>query len=194
MSQKTIDLRIQKQNIVISSIFPQPLFRKGFFLLSFSLSDFTLAFLTFCKVFMKKWLCLFAVGGFYLIGEETALVYPHNEVKQYSMHGNFQKGLATKAMGSKQFEIWQASIAVGSKTPKHVHDTEEVFIVLKGELLVVIGDEEVHCKAPATLICPANIPHQLINIGDEPTEHILVLGIDSKIFDSSGNIMHLPWR
>lgn len=49
-------------------------------------------------------------------------------------------------------------------------------------------------KAPATLICPANVPHQLINIGEEPTDQILVIGIDSKIFDSGGKEMFLPWR
>ncbi len=121
-------------------------------------------------------------------------VYPHDALQQYSMHGNFQKGLATKSMGAKQFEVWRASIAVGSRTPRHVHETEEVFIVLKGKILAIVGDEEVECIAPATLICPANIPHQLINIGDEPTDQILVLGIDSKICNAEGEEMQLPWR
>ena len=113
-------------------------------------------------------------------------VHPHEEITQYSMHGNFQKGLATKAMGAQQFEVWRASIAVGSRTPRHVHETEEVFIVLKGKILAIIGDQEIECSAPATLICPANVPHQLINIGDEATDQILVLGIDSKISNMSG--------
>jgi quercetin dioxygenase-like cupin family protein len=129
-----------------------------------------------------------------LLSTEKSPVYPHDQIPQYSMHGNFQKGLATKSMGAKEFEIWRASIAVGSRTPKHVHETEEVFIILKGEILAVIGDREYHCKAPATLICPAHIPHQLINVGDEPTDQILVLGVDSKIFDSTGAVMELPWR
>lgn len=143
---------------------------------------------------MKKWLGL---SVFYLalnLSAENTVVHPHDEIKQYSMHGNFQKGLSTKSMGAKEFEVWRASIAVGSKTPKHVHETEEVFILLKGELLVVVGEKEFHCKAPATLICPANVPHQLINVGDGPTDQILVLGIDSKISDLSGQIMQLPWR
>lgn len=125
---------------------------------------------------------------------EDNFAFPHDEIKQYSMHGNFQKGLATKGMGSHEFEIWRSSIAVGSKTPRHTHETEEVFILLKGEVIAMIGEKEVRCKAPATLICPANIPHQLINVGEEPTDQILVIGIDSKIFDSSGKEMLLPWR
>jgi len=43
--------------------------------------------------------------------------FPHSEIKQYSMHGNFQKALASKAMGSREFEIWRASIAVDQKLP-----------------------------------------------------------------------------
>lgn len=124
----------------------------------------------------------------------NSLVYSHDDIKQYSMHGNFQKGVVTKAMGAKQFEVWRASIAVGSRTPLHVHESEEVFVVLKGKILAKVGDQEVECIAPGTLICPANVPHQLINIGDEPTDHLLVLAIDSKIYNADGVEMELPWR
>jgi quercetin dioxygenase-like cupin family protein len=129
---------------------------------------------------MKTCLSYLSVVMLCSLGAEETLMHPHEDIRQYSMHGNFQKGLATKEMGAKQFEVWRASIAVGSKTPRHVHETEEVFIVLKGKILAIVGDQEIECTAPATLICPANVPHQLINIGDEPTDQILVLGIDSK--------------
>jgi len=138
-------------------------------------------------LFIAAFLCGFAFA-------EEACVHPHDQIKQYSMHGNFQKGLATKAMGASEFEVWRASIAVGSKTPLHVHESEEIFIVLKGKIRAIVGTEEFECQAPATLICPANIPHQLINIGDEPTDQILVLGIDSKIHNMKGEEMQLPWR
>ena len=121
-----------------------------------------------------KTLLLLCLAFASLFSEET-LVHAHSEIKHYSMHGNFQKGLATKAMGAKEFEVWRASIAVGSRIPLRIHETKEVFIVLKGKIHAIIGDQEFDCVAPATLICPANIPHQLINIGDEPTDQILVL-------------------
>jgi quercetin dioxygenase-like cupin family protein len=147
------------------------------------------------KVFMKKWICLFTLSLASYLQAADSPVTSHDQIQQFSMHGNFQKGLATKALGAKEFEVWRSSIAIGSKTPLHVHETEEVFIILKGEILATIGGEEYRCKAPATLICPANVPHQLINIGTEPTDQILVLGIDSKISDvASGKEMVLPWR
>ncbi len=144
---------------------------------------------------MKKWIGLLSVLALCALNaEETKFVYPHDTIQQYSMHGNFQKALASKEMGAKQFEIWRSSLSVNSKTPRHIHETEEVFILLKGKLLVIIGEQKIECTAPATLICPANVPHQLINIGDEPTDQILVLGIDSKICDEKGQEMKLPWR
>ena len=137
---------------------------------------------------------LFGILCFSCLSAEETYTFPHSDIKQYSMHGNFQKGVATKAMGSDKFEIWRSSISVGSKTPRHCHETQEVFILLKGEMLAIIGDKEVRCVAPCTLICPANVPHQLINVGQEPTDQILVLGIDSKIVDMEGKEMRLPWR
>lgn len=143
---------------------------------------------------MKKWMVLFAVFAICSLFSEEATVYSHDDLKLFSMYGNSYRGLATKETGAKEFEVWRASLAVGSKSPRHVHETEEVFIVLKGHILAIVGDQEYHCVAPSTLICPANIPHQLINVGDEPSDQILILGVDSKISDLEGKELHLPWR
>ena len=125
---------------------------------------------------------------------EEASVHSHNDLKLHTMYGNSYRGLATKETGAKEFEVWRASLAVGSKSPKHVHETEEVFIVLKGHILAIVGDKEYHCIAPSTLVCPANVPHQLINVGDVPSDQILILGIGSKISDLEGIALNLPWR
>ena len=136
-------------------------------------------------------LSLLAVFSLY---SETATVHSHDDLKLHAMYGNTYRGLATKETGAKEFEVWRASLAVGSKSPRHVHETEEIFIVLKGHILAIVGDQEYHCIAPSTLICPANVPHQVINVGDEPSDQILILGIDSKISDLGGKELHLPWR
>lgn len=104
------------------------------------------------------------------------------------------KLLRQQRMGSEEFEIWRTSWEVGGATPKHTHDTEEIFIFLKGKGHAVIGDREFDFEAPCTIICPAHVPHQLFNAGDEPTDSILVMGVSSKIQDIHGNAMHLPWR
>ncbi len=142
---------------------------------------------------MKKW-CLLGLLGFLPLSAEECYVYPHADLKQFALYGNSYRSIATQSMGVKQFEMWRSSIGVGSKTPLHVHETEEIFVLLRGKLRATIGDQEVFCTAPATLVCPANIPHQLFNAGDEPTDQILVLGMDSKIYDPEGHEMQLPWR
>lgn len=143
---------------------------------------------------MKNRFALFAIFSVLFLSGEEASLHPHDELKLHSMYGNSYRGLATKETGAKEFEVWRASLAVGSRSPRHVHETEEVFIILKGHILAIVGDQEYHCIAPSTLICPANVPHQLINVGHEPSDQILILGIDSKISDLEGKELSLPWR
>jgi quercetin dioxygenase-like cupin family protein len=141
---------------------------------------------------MVKLIC--TVLAIFTLYSNEATVHSHDELHLHSMFGNTYRGLATKETGAKEFEVWRASLAVGGKSPRHIHDTEEVFIVLKGHIRAIVGDQEHDCVAPCTLICPANIPHQLINVGDVPSDQLLILGIDSKISDLEGKELHLPWR
>ncbi len=143
---------------------------------------------------MKTSFIFAAVLAVVSLGAEEARVTSHDDIKLHSLFGNSYRGLATREVGAKEFEVWRASLAVGSKSPRHVHETEEVFIVLKGHILAIVGDKEYHCVAPSTLVCPANVPHQLINVGDEPSDQILILGIDSTISDLEGKELRLPWR
>ena len=129
-----------------------------------------------------------------LLQADDAFVHPHQNISEYRMFGNTYKAVSTKAMGAKEFEIWKSNLGVGSKTPRHVHETEEVFVLLKGKIKAIIGEKELICTAPTTLICPAHIPHELINIGDESTEQFAVLGINSKICDVNDIEMKMPWR
>lgn len=124
-----------------------------------------------------------------------AVVVPHADVQTFENRGNKIQGVATKPKGASQFEVWHASIAPKSSTPPHHrHETEEIFIFLKGKGKAVVDDEETTFEAPCTLILPAMIPHQVFNTGDDPTDHFVVIGAGSKIFDQDGVEMHLPWR
>ena len=121
-------------------------------------------------------------------------VIPIDTVKVFEMNGNKLQGLATKSHGAKEHEVWRTSIAPGSKTPRHVHSSEETFVILKGEGIVVVGKEKVPFKAPCTVIAPAGVPHQVINTGKKPTEAIVIVGIDSEIRSAKNEVMNLPWR
>lgn len=125
----------------------------------------------------------------------NAMVIPHATNQAFEHRGNKISALATKAKGSPQYEVWRASIASNSSTPPHHwHETDEVFIFLKGKGKAIVGGTETEFEAPCTVILPAKIPHQIVNTGSEPTDHFVVIGSDSKIFDKDNIEMHLPWR
>jgi mannose-6-phosphate isomerase-like protein (cupin superfamily) len=139
-----------------------------------------------------KWLILTFL--FVTSAYTQAIVVPHTELKDYTLNGNGLKGLATPGLGAKQFEIWRTTWAVGACTPKHTHETEEIFILLKGRGKVVIDGQETFFEAPCTIIAPAHKEHQFFNTGTEPTDAIVVLGMGSEIINQDKQPMTLPWR
>jgi mannose-6-phosphate isomerase-like protein (cupin superfamily) len=121
-------------------------------------------------------------------------VVPHTQLAVFENNGNQLVGIATKSMGAQSFEVWRTSIAPGSATPAHRHATEEVFIFLSGSGRAKIGEKTFEFSAPATVIAPAGLEHQFFNTGAIATDAIVVVGIDSAIYDHAGKEMSLPWR
>jgi mannose-6-phosphate isomerase-like protein (cupin superfamily) len=121
-------------------------------------------------------------------------VISHAELAEFENQGNVLVGLATASLGAHDFEIWRSSVEPGGSTPLHVHDTEEIFILLRGKGKLIVGDRTVEFEAPATVIAPAFVPHQLVNTGDIPTDQIVVVGLGSEIKNEAGKVMDLPWR
>lgn len=121
-------------------------------------------------------------------------VIAHGGLKSFTNNGNTLVGIATRSQGANSFEVWRSSVAPGGSTPLHKHETEEVFIVLRGQGEVQVGDQVIQFKAPATVIAPAGVPHQLRNTGDEPTDQIVIVGVGSAIYGADGNVLNLPWR
>lgn len=140
---------------------------------------------------MKKLLfLLFPIFAF----ATHAIVIDHNDLPEFGKAGAKLKGLATPSLGAQQYEVWHSTLAPGGCTPIHTHETEEIFIYLAGKGKVVMGEDETYFEAPCTVICPANVEHQFFNVGDEPSDHIVILGIDSTIVNVDKEVMHLPWR
>jgi mannose-6-phosphate isomerase-like protein (cupin superfamily) len=124
-----------------------------------------------------------------------AIVIPHEKVQEFALGGITIRALAAKSTGAKQFEIWRSSVPPGSSPPPtHLHNSEEIFIFLKGKGKFIVGGEETEFSAPCTVIAPANVPHAYVNTGEEPTDAIVIIEIDSKIYDADNNVMDFPWR
>lgn len=122
------------------------------------------------------------------------VVVPHDGLQTYENNGNELVGIATRSLGAVEHEVWRSRVAVGSATPLHTHESEEIFVFLKGRGRARIGDQTVEFTAPATVIAPAGVPHQFFNTGEEPTDAIVVVRPGSQITNAEGAPMDLPWR
>jgi quercetin dioxygenase-like cupin family protein len=152
---------------------------------------------------MKKYLLLSLMATLYCSSgyshendEHTGqgAVISMEKVKIFKNNGNSIQGIATPAKGAKEIEVWKSSVAPGKSTSLHTHDSEEVFVIFKGEGEALIGDTTIKFKAPAVLIAPANLEHQFKNTGAEPTDHIVIIRANSKIYDAKQDLLSLPWR
>jgi uncharacterized RmlC-like cupin family protein len=127
------------------------------------------------------------------IRPQQGQVIAHEDLKEYCVKGTLIQGVSTRGLGAQEFEMWRVSLDVGSATESQVYTTEEVVMVLRGEGSVLMGEEEWAFEGPCTIICPAYVPHSFINLGEEPTDAIHVLGTGAFIYDERG-VLDLPWR
>ena len=71
--------------------------------------------------------------------------------------------------------LLDVSLASGIAVPRHTHTREdEAYLVLAGELEVIVGVEKFVLRAGDTLMAPRGIPHQLRNSGDVENHYLLV--------------------
>src|SRR5690606_29461250 len=96
-----------------------------------------------------------APGGPEAPSRTAPRVVAHTDLPRFENSGNALLGVATASLGASSFEVWRSSIAAGSRTPSHTHETEEIFVVLAGQGRAHIGDQVFDFVAPATVIAPA---------------------------------------
>lgn len=75
--------------------------------------------------------------------------------------GALLKFMATGAETDGQFWLAEQLSPAGYASPVHMHTREdEFFVVLEGELIIRIGDDEHKLGVGASAFAPRNIPHQ----------------------------------
>lgn len=58
--------------------------------------------------------------------------------------------------------------------PLHVHDFDETFYLLDGELTVQLGETTFPARAGELVFAPRGVPHTLANLGGAPARYLLV--------------------
>jgi len=82
--------------------------------------------------------------------------------------GVIRQAIVDRDSGGGALHTTYITIAPGSSVRLHHHKVEESMMVLEGEGLAVLGDEQMPIKAHETLLAPAGVKHGFINTGSVP--------------------------
>lgn len=67
----------------------------------------------------------------------------------------------------RSFVMGQSQIYPGGGIPRHAHENEEVYVLLKGQARMVVGDQALDLSEGDAVYLPPNVPHELRNPGPE---------------------------
>jgi mannose-6-phosphate isomerase-like protein (cupin superfamily) len=117
-----------------------------------------------------------------------------SDLQTFDFPGIVHQTIASKGLGSKGLEIWRQSLAPQAETPVHLHECEEVVVVLQGSGRVMMDGKKLDFVANSTLIIPPDTLHQIVNTGDE---ELLVIGCFNSspvaAYATDGEKIVLPW-
>ena len=66
-------------------------------------------------------------------------------------------------LGASSLTVSEVTLAPGSRTPTHIHPTEEAMVVLDGELEAVLGGQVTTVTPGQTVLAPAGVKHGFAN-------------------------------
>jgi len=103
--------------------------------------------------------------------------------------------LAGSNAGLRSLCLWRQSLGPGAATPPHRHHCEEVVVCLSGEGELHIDGRVERFGRDCTVVLPADVDHQLVNIGATPLEMIAVFGTAPVVaYFPDGAEIPLPWQ
>lgn len=76
-------------------------------------------------------------------------------------------------LGAKENEntsVVYVELQPGEELGSHTDSAEEVLVILKGRVEVIVGDEKGIVEAPSLALVPTMVPHNLRNVGDVPVK------------------------
>jgi mannose-6-phosphate isomerase-like protein (cupin superfamily) len=121
-------------------------------------------------------------------------VVKFSELEKFDFPGIVHQTIASKTQGAKSIEIWRQTVAPKAETPLHLHECEEVVIVLQGSGQVIMDGKATDFASNSTLIIPPDTAHQILNTGDE---EMLIIGCFNsspvQVYATDGEKIVLPW-
>jgi len=101
--------------------------------------------------------------------------------------------LASPSRGSTQTSVWQVDIQPGRPPAPHQVTAEEIFVVLAGEVKVVLADVITTATAGDAIVVPPNTDFALDNSGSAPVRLLCVLPVGGQARTPDGAVFTPPW-
>jgi quercetin dioxygenase-like cupin family protein len=121
------------------------------------------------------------------IASETAL-------PPSGLPGIFHLTVASRDTG-ESVSVWRQRIEPAHGTPAHRHLCDEVVTVQRGTAELRMLGSSRRLAAGDTVVLPASIDHQILNVGAEPLEMIAVFTASPvQTVAPDGTTIDLPWR
>ena len=93
-------------------------------------------------------------------------IVDHNGIEETPWRPNYRKWDITRAGdGTTSSDLSYSEVGVGAGAPLHVHESDELIVVLEGALEVRLGDEVQQAGRDHTLVIPPNLPHGFTSVG-----------------------------
>jgi quercetin dioxygenase-like cupin family protein len=92
----------------------------------------------------------------------------HDEARWSSSAGH-GPGVGAASSGSSLLEV-----EPGRRLPRHTDSAEETIVVTSGLAEVMVGDESERVPAGGLALVPAEAPHEVRSVGDEPLRFVAV--------------------
>ena len=112
---------------------------------------------------------------------------PHSDAGQsHYVLGETLRPMLTNAMGSS-IEIFDTTGVPGGGPPPHTHQWEEIYVVLSGEMDVVVDGKTTRLRSGGYAHIPANTPHGYTTIDETHFLTIVTKGNAAKFFKQVAN-------
>lgn len=79
----------------------------------------------------------------------------------------------------KEYKILKVTGAKDAQMPLHFSTKEAIIVVLKGKIILKLGDKDIHLSQDESAIIPASEPHTL-SVKEDFTANV-IMGVESEI-------------
>ena len=114
------------------------------------------------------------------------------QAPQFDLDGFHFLGFTSPSRGATELCTWQLDIDPGAASDTHKLNHEEVFILLRGTLSVVLDEEEIQLNAGDALAVPTNCLLQITNNSYEAARAIVCITVNFKAMHADGREIGTP--